>query len=124
MNRIEKYIPDVMEILEEVKKESISKSYNGYISSFGASVMMSGLKATVAMFENKNADTKADRSFLMYLILKVLDKNAKKDDSLLKYILKNQDRETILKQQILDIATAIKLCIRTFKLEDKKEGKE
>jgi len=119
MNRVEKYIPVVMEILEkEFSSGVIPKEYNGYIATFGAGVMMNGLKPTIAMFENKNANTNTDRSFLMYLILKVLDKNSKRDDSLLKYVL-NSKNEKVLKSQILDIAIAIKLCIRTFNLKDK-----
>jgi CRISPR-associated protein Cmr5 len=120
MNRVEKYIEKVMKILEvEFSDGNIPKEYNGYISTFGAGVMMNGLRPTVAMFENKQANTKSNRSFLMYLILKVLNENAKEEDSLLKYILQS-DNERALKGKILDIATAIKLCIRTFNLEVKK----
>jgi CRISPR-associated protein Cmr5 len=120
MSRVDKYIKKVMNVLEnEFKNGKIPKEYNGYISTFGASVMMNGLKPSIAMFENKNANTNADRSFLMYLILKVLNDNASKDDSLLRYVIKSGN-ERFLKSEILDIATAIKLCIRTFKLEAQK----
>jgi len=120
MNKIDNLIPEVMQILKtKFKDGKVDNQYNGYISSFGASVLMSGLKATVAMFENENSKAK-DRKILMNVILKVLNKQAKDNDKLLDYILKNDDEK--LKQKILDIAIAIKLCIRTFKFEksDKK----
>jgi CRISPR-associated protein Cmr5 len=121
MNRIEKYIPKVMRVLEdEFKDRKIDREYNGYISSFGAGVMMSGLKPTVAMFENVQANTQKDRKKLMTMILRVLDEDAQ-ETKLLDYILNRRDEERIIKSKILDIATAMKLCIRTFEL--KKEGK-
>lgn len=113
---IENYIPKVLTVLEkEFSSGEIPSSYNGYISSFGASVMQSGLKPTLALFENKNASTKEDKSFLTKIILQVLDEN-EQEDSLLHYILKHSKKEEVLKQQIIDIAVAIKLSIRTFKL--------
>jgi CRISPR-associated protein Cmr5 len=119
MNRVEELIPQVMKVLKkEFKDGEVDKEYNGYISSFGASVLMSGLKASVAMFESEKSQTKADRKKLMNIILKVLDENAKDEDKLLDYILRNQDKEDFLKSKILNIATALKLCIRTFKFKE------
>jgi CRISPR-associated protein Cmr5 len=114
MNRIESLIPQVLTVLkDEFKDNKIPKEYNGYISSFGASVMMSGLKSTIAMFENQNAHTQEDRVKLMRIIFRVLTNN--QTGKLLDYVIENESN--ILKKEILDIATAIKLSIRTFKLE-------
>lgn len=115
--RIEKYIPTAIEVLtKEFSNATIPSAYNGYISSFGASVMQSGLKPTLALFENTNASTKEDKSFLTKLILEVLDANTK-ESSLLKYVLSKPKEEELLKAKIIDIAIALKLSIRTFKLE-------
>jgi len=112
---VEKYIPEVMKVLiEEFPDGSIPSAYNGYISSFGASVMQSGLLPTLALFENTNARTKENKEYLTYLIIKVLTNNSA-DISLLHYVLAHN--ETLLKPKIIDIAVAIKLCIRTFKLD-------
>ena len=112
--RIEKYIPDAMKVLKDEFKEGVIPStYNGYISSFGASIIQSGLLPTLALFEKKDAPTKEDKSKLTKLILKILDDTF--DGTLLEYALdNNSDR---LKQQILDISIAIKLSIRTFELK-------
>ncbi len=118
---VEKYIPEVMKVLKEAFPEgSIPSAYNGYISSFGASVMQSGLLPTLALFENTNASTRENREYLSYLIIQVLT-GERNDISLLEYVLQNN--EALLKPKIIDIAVAIKLCIRTFKL-DKGEKNE
>jgi CRISPR-associated protein Cmr5 len=114
--RIESFIPKAVELLsKEFTDGTIASAYNGYISSFGASIIQSGLKPTLAVFENTNSNSKEDKSFLAKLILKLLDPNTQ-ESSLLKYVLANKDKEALLKEQILDIAVAIKLSIRTFKL--------
>jgi CRISPR-associated protein Cmr5 len=112
---VEKYIPEVMKVLkDEFPEGSIPSAYNGYISSFGASVMQSGLLPTLALFENTNACTKENKEYLTYLIVRVLT-GSRDDISLLHHVLKNN--EALLKPKIIDIAVAIKLCIRTFKLD-------
>jgi len=118
---IEIYIPDAIEVLEKEFGDTISSAYNGYISSFGASILQSGLKPTLALFENKNNQdtTKEDKSKLPKIILKILDKEYR-GDSLLRYVLANN--ELVLKPKIIDIAIAIKLSIRTFKLDKGKKN--
>ncbi len=113
--RIEKYIPDAMKVLDTTFSNGVIPSaYNGYISSFGASIMQSGLKPTLALFENQNASTKEDKSYLTKIILQVLDANTN-ENSLLRYVLNGN--EELLKTKIMDITIAIKLSIRTFKLD-------
>jgi len=112
---IEAYIPKVLEVLDRTFTEGVVPSaYNGYISSFGASIMQSGLLPTLALFENTNASTKENKEYLSYIIVQVLRGNDD-DVSLLRYVL--DGNEQLLKKEILDISIAIKLSIRTFKLD-------
>jgi len=112
---IEKYIPDTMKVLERTFENStIPSAYNGYISSFGASIIQSGLLPTLALFENTNSSTKENKEYLSYIIMQVISGN-EDDKSLLRYCLDKD--ETLVKQQILDISVALKLSIRTFKLD-------
>ena len=114
--RIEEYIPKALDVIEkEFPDKAIPKEYNGYIAAFGASIIQSGLKPTVAIYENKNAQTKSEKNRLTRMILRIIDPTAK-GQSLLRYIIKHEDEE-LLKEEIVDAAIAIKLAIRTFKLQ-------
>jgi len=116
---IEDYIPQVLKVLDaHYQNGVISSAYSGYIASFGASIVQSGLKPTLAFFENENNEekTKESRVVLNRHILKVLDKNHE-DDSLLRYVITYKGNKELLKQNIIDISIALKLAIRTFKLE-------
>ena len=117
--RIEEYIPKALEVVEEeFKSKVIPKEYNGYISSFGAGLVQSGLKPTVAIYENKNDKdkTQQDRTKLPKMILKIIEPNSS-ESSLLRYIINSNQNEKQLKEKIKDASIAIKLVIRTFKLE-------
>jgi CRISPR-associated protein Cmr5 len=119
--RVENYIPRAIEVLEEkFKNKAIPKEYNGYISAFGAGIIQNGLKPTVAIYENKQANNKSDKDVLTEIILQIIDSNTQ-ENSLLRYILSSKENEDILKEKIKDAAIAIKLSIRTFKLVEKKD---
>ena len=120
---IEQKIPKVMNILDLTFKDVIPSLYNGYISSFGASIIQSGLEPTLALFENENASTLEKKQLLPKLILNILDENST-ETSLLKYVLNRPNEKQYLKREILDIAIAIKLCIRTLKLEKPNKGSQ
>lgn len=118
MNRkLEKLIPDAINV---VKKElahegKVAKEYNGYIASFGASVIQNGILAAILFYNNTNAETKKDRSKLMEAISKIIKNNnhEKNDVNLFEYASTNKAKATA---DILDAATALKLAIRTFEL--------
>jgi len=117
---IEAYIPKVLKVLDSTFTDAVVPSaYNGYISSFGASIMQSGLLPTLALFENTNASSKENKEYLSYIIVQVLRGNVE-DVSLLRHVL--EGNQELLKKEILDISIAIKLSIRTFKLDKGKEN--
>ena len=110
---IEKYIPKAIEVLESTFKNGVvPKEFNGYISSFGATIIQSGLKSSIALFESKNHSTAQDKSCLIKIILKIIETEEK---SLLEYVIRYDNDST--KETILAISIAIKLSIRTFRLE-------
>lgn len=118
--RIEELIPIALEILEdEFKDNAIPSEYNGYISAFGAGIIQSGLKPTIAIYENKNAKTKGEKDRLMGIILKIIAKYENVEintNSLLRYVIENGN-EAYLKELIKDSAIAVKLAMRTFELK-------
>ncbi len=114
---VEDLIPDAIDVIEEeFKGKKIPKEFNGYISSFGASIIQSGLKATVANYENRNSNSNQDKTKLTKMILKLLGGDG---DLLLRYIINSDENEIILKEKIKTSAVAIKLAIRTFEFEKK-----
>jgi len=135
---IENYIPKAIKAIEkifeeEIKNGSIPNEYKGYISSFGASLIQSGLKPTLALFEKDKEDylkaqkdsLKEEKSFKYKIILIILETKNISADSLLRYVIeeeeKNHKSERGLKEDIKDLSIAIKLAIRTFKFKDKKD---
>ena len=127
MNRqVEQMIPDavaaVTNNLAYNDGKSVKSAYNGYVASYGAAITQSGLLAATAMFsdENKKSRTEGDKTCLMDAILEVL-RNAGKippdETRLFDYVLAHQSKKDLLKQQILKASIAIKLAMRTFKLE-------
>lgn len=123
MNNIEKYIPVALAVLADpglgiVKNDKVDKTYNGYISSFGASIISSGLLPTFVFYSkpaegNGDADrsliTKAIEMMLKTDIVGELDNEQK----LLQKILTDY-QNTRFKQKIQECAIALKLAIRTY----------
>ena len=100
----------------------ISKEYQSYISSFGASVMQSGLLPALYFNHNTESQSAKDRKKLMNVIYKTLQEkyrilhhNVPQERDLLEYA-KNHPDLRKLQKEILDAATAVKLVIRTYKL--------
>ncbi len=139
-SRIEKYIPDAIKVLDttflntirelypEIPNGAIPREYNGYISSFGASVMQSGLKPTLALFENSTSKTDKAKRLLTTAILEMLPPK-RETESLLRYVLDEEREHNIqndkyLSSEIMDIAIALKLSIRTYELYPKGEEDE
>ena len=115
--RIEKLIPDAIKVVGDKlknKDNKIPSEYNGYISSFGASIIQSGLVPAVAFYANENSKSDQDK----YKLLEAIKELMKIDTSLLKYVCDNNNQKT--KEYIMDIATALKLAIRTYELEKDK----
>ena len=122
---IEQKLPKAIEILDaRFPDGTIPKVYNGYIAALGAGIVQSGLKATLALYENRQANTQDDRSCLTRIILEILDPDHGLPQeggecpggSLLRYVLERPEEEERLKERIVDIAVAVKLALRTFKL--------
>lgn len=100
-----------------VKNNEISKTFRGYISSFGAAVINGSLPAAVAFFSEQGG-AKEDRSKLIELIFAVIDKpQGDKSENLFEYIVNNSDKEDEIKEEIYNAAIAIKLAMSTFILK-------
>ena len=110
---IDKLIPEAINKLSELENNgSIDKVYQGYLASFGPTVIASGLIRTVAIYADKSDSNKKRRNLtkLMFELIDLdLDEFVKDEKSNTNYVLKNK---------ILEANIACKLSIRTFELKD------
>lgn len=100
-------------LFEDRENGVIKESYNGQVSALGVSILMIGLKPTIAVYYQ---DDKSRRN-LLEVITRMLVKDGEKFDnaeSLTRYIL--NDRNDTLKTDIMDCSIALKQVIRTYKL--------
>lgn len=129
MKNLEKYIPSAIEEMKKVSKNGkISKVYNGYLSSFGVSIIQSGLLSTLASFEAETKESqggdKRNISNAVLNILKQINNDNSNQTSLISYVMTSEKPRELIKNQIIDITTSLKLAIRTFELIEEKDNKK
>lgn len=100
------------------KKEGvINESYNGQVSALGVSVLMIGLKATLAVYYQDET-----RKCLLEVIVKMLNKKKGTDfvnaEKFVRAVMGNDDKskEDQWKSLVVDCSVALKQIIRTYKL--------
>lgn len=132
---------EVFKILEPRNGGIVKNVYESYIASFGANLSQSGLMPTLVFYQKTKGDGKRILwSKAIYKMLLIEDNSGKKpskvdnsDNALIKYVvkkcssLKNDDiyqlkdldtnKLDILEQRIARIAVALKMAVRTFKIE-------
>lgn len=121
MNRVEKLIPIAIEAAREKLADRngvIQKVYNGYISAFGATVIQAGVLPAVANLEKDTDRTKGSRRLIadaLLYILRNIGYTILEGDLTRTSI--NYQNFSSFKKDLLDATTALKLAVRTFKLE-------
>lgn len=96
---------------------SLSKTFRGYISTFGAAITMGSLKAAIAFYSNKGEAAK-DREKLMRIIYALIEGKTygeTKENSLMDYV-KNAENERAARMKICDAAIAVKLAMNMYNL--------
>jgi CRISPR-associated protein Cmr5 len=104
---IDRLIPKAISYIQEnlVKDGGVKKVYQGYLASFGATVINSGLTQTLAFY---SADS--EKNIVIKMMFDILNKKLDlKDANYNDYALKNK---------ILEANIACKLAIRTFELKE------
>ncbi|MCK9234280.1 MAG: type III-B CRISPR module-associated protein Cmr5 [Bacteroidales bacterium] len=128
MKTIEKILPIAIEAVENhvlVSPDNnepgkVPKEFNGYISSFGASIIMSGLLPTIVFFSQKGR-SKGDRNSVISAIEEIINEQnldiLTSNNSLLKTVkdnVNNRAKTERLQNKIQEAAIALKLAIRIF----------
>lgn len=104
-------------LYKDKKEKIIHESYNGQVSALGVSVLMIGLKATLAVYYQDE-----NRRRLLEVIVQMLNK--KKGTSFanaemfVREVMGNKDKskEVNWKTDVVDCSVALKQVIRTYKL--------
>jgi len=113
---IDKLIPKAMTELSKWSQNGvIDKKYQGYLASFGPSVISSGLLQTV-MFYGGDNDKKRVNELLFKLIKDDIDSS---HSSMVEMLNENNNyKNYTVKNKILEANIACKLAIRTFELKE------
>lgn len=128
--RIEELIPKAYEALknagiaklnEDTKLTEISKTFRGYISSFGAAIAMGSLKAAIAFYSKQEGALKS-RDTLIKIIYVLINDNSNVTDfnnipqtALYDYVDKAPN-ESEVKEEIYNAAIALKLAMNLYKI--------
>lgn len=124
--KVNELIPKALEAIEKskmVEGGKVDKEYKGYIASMGASIIQSGLLATLAFYSNEQSGSADKRSKLMMAIVKTII-NAEPNEKLLNYVLSRTNNGTNkteidkFEKQISNALIALKLALRTFKQKE------
>ena len=102
------------------------KVFKGYISSFGAAVIQSGLIPAIIFFENEDNDANADRHKIIGVLKDIInamrqqytvtDATILANYSMAQYIIEHGNTDQLLKE-ITEAAVAMKLALRMYKSE-------
>lgn len=136
---IDEFITCAIDILESekeiVKNGKIKKGYSSQISTFGSAISTGSLLSGIAYF-SKSGDSSVNRSRLMWIIYEILKNTNRLNPNLQKEIKnevpelelyyyvkkitqdKNKKEIIKLKRTIIEIATAIKLAMNYFVIEN------
>jgi CRISPR/Cas system CMR-associated protein Cmr5 small subunit len=98
------------------KNDQIERKYNGYLASFGPSVITAGLHQTVLFYsDKKKANDQGVINKIIFDVLKRMEWDERKT-SLADYVVHATDPKK--KRKILDIVIACKIALRTFAIEE------
>lgn len=133
--RVDSFLPLAFKAIEKVKigkshfvqedknrEKTIAREYKGYISSLGANIVQAGVKAALTFYEAEETGSKSDRRLvnaaIKYILVNPGDSIKEYDDfHLTKWLTQFPDSDVQLKaMEILDAATALKLALRTYKI--------
>lgn len=122
--RIEKLIPKAIKVIEDVEiantEGKVKSEFKGYIASFGASIVQSGLLPAVIFYEAAESKAAQDRfrvpaAILLLLLRKVSDEaSLQAGQKLSEYLLQEGPHDATMQRQVTDAAIALKIALRTF----------
>ncbi len=139
-HKVNKLIPIAIQAIKDsqmARNGEVNKEFKGYISSMGASIMQTGLLATLAFYANDEGK-KANSSDLLKAIYQVITGNrTDQKNDLIRWVIRSSLKDTvdpgkeeieiddldmdkmyIKEQEISDALVALKLALRTYKIKE------
>ncbi len=121
---VDEYLPSAYDALsrEGVAQDGkIKNSYRAHISSFGVMIAMGSVLSAAALFceGRDNSSASMERVRLAKCIYRIINgKDCKEKDSFFEYVKAEvkQDREQVVKEQIINAAIALKLAMNLYQL--------
>ena len=134
MKNIEKILPTAIEAVKKFvipeNQTEVPKEFNGYISSFGASVISSGFLPTIVFF-SQAGKSKGDRrsviSALEYIVSKEFPEIISSNEKIITKVtemVKAEQSMNRLQEKLNEAAIALKLAIRIFPKSKKDSNHE
>ena len=129
--QIDAYIPKAYNALKDFgiaylhrDVYKIKKTFRGYISSFGASIIMGSLCSAIA-FNSQQNHAENEREKLMMAIYYLISGSDSIEGitnlSLLQFVINNKENETKIKEDIYNAAIAIKLAMNMYELTEEQK---
>lgn len=99
----------------------VDSQYNGHIAAFGVSVLMSGIKPTLAYFKGSTDETKTILKLLGHMVIgegfpEAGENYATPEGLYAAAISMNEERMSKFKTLVLECSVALKHVIRTYNL--------
>ena len=119
-NHIEKAIDFLDGANDLVKNRTIDSTFKSYISSFGGSIIQSGLMGTLMTFEaNKNKVKIINALFAIYNLNFSENIIERTNGSFYRTIKsKSESEKKEIRNKLVDMAVALKLAVRCFETKD------
>ncbi len=128
LRKIEHLLPAAMSAVETLREENVIKSgYQGALSGFGSSIKQMGLLPTLAVYADQESGADISRVNLMHAIGNIIksDQSTYSRKSTMKstlfeealYLSEQKNNLDELRDQTIKASVALKLAIRTFKLD-------
>jgi hypothetical protein len=126
---IETLIPSAVQaikthLVESASTMKVKNEYLASISSFGKDIYTCGLLPTVAMYSHSSQGVDEKQLLkALFDVLKTYKKSSDMDEinTLFEYLLPLKGDKTLVQQEIIQCAIALKLAMRTFDIQKNKE---
>ena len=114
--QVNEWIPSAKKAVEEygiAKNGEVDNKFRGYISSFGAAVILGSFKSAAAFMANKG-ESNVERNLLIRAMYKIINGEDISSEEVFRYICKNNNRKT--KEDFINASSALKLSLNFFEI--------